>query len=154
MLNIAKLFNSLFGLGLIAIMLAICIIFTPAAFAVSALMPLASTSNITTKLVKETIQPFQISAVTLVDRFKVSEENLTAFLKRWETLGDYMKKQPGFLSAELKKDILSSQDWIMSEKWTSIQAYKQAVSSAEFQALIKDFPGKPNWFAQDLFPSL
>lgn len=153
MFKLARFFNSLFRLGLIAIVLTIWVALTPAVSAVPALMPLASTSNLTTKPVQETSQPFQVSAVTLVDRFKVPEENLTAFLERWGTIGDYMKEQPGFVSAELKKDILSSQDWIMSEKWTSLQAYKKAVSSAEFQALIKDFPGKPNWFAKDLFPS-
>lgn len=91
--------------------------------------------------------------VTLANQFIVSKEQLPSFLDRWAEIGKYMRKQPGFVSAELQKDILNSQEWVMSEQWTSLDAYKRAVSTEAFQSLVQNFPAKATWFAQDLFPS-
>lgn len=93
------------------------------------------------------------AVVTLTDRFKVSKQEKAAFLDRWQQLQNYMQQQPGFISAELKNKPMGSPDWIMSEEWQSVEAYKTAVSQPEFQALVKDFPAKATWFAPDLFPT-
>jgi quinol monooxygenase YgiN len=93
------------------------------------------------------------AVVTLANRFSVSKEQLPDFLERWNAIGTYMKKQPGFVSAALQKDILNTREWVMSEQWKSLESYKKAVSTEQFQALIQDFPGTATWFAQDLFPT-
>lgn len=93
----------------------------------------------------------QEPVVTLTNQFTVSQDQLSEFLDRWSGIGLYMKQQPGFVSAELHKDILNSQEWVMSEQWKSLDAYRRAVSNEEFQTLVKDFPAKATWFAQDLF---
>lgn len=91
--------------------------------------------------------------VTLANQFTVTKAQLPDFLERWGEIGAYMKQKPGFVSAELQKDILNDQEWTMSEQWKSLADYRRAVSTDEFQALLKDFPAKANWLAQDLFPS-
>ncbi len=98
----------------------------------------------------QTSAPGKPSVTRFENRFTVSKDQRSAFLERWDEMGRYLKKQPGFLSAQLKKDI-SENEWLMSEEWESIDSYKRAVSSPDFQALLKDFPGKATWFAQDLF---
>jgi quinol monooxygenase YgiN len=40
-----------------------------------------------------------------------------------------MKQQPGFISAELSMNPIGHPNWVMSEKWESLEAYKAAVST-------------------------
>ena len=98
-------------------------------------------------------QQFPNTIVTLANQFLVSSDQLPEFLDRWKKIGQYMQQQQGFVSAELKKDILNSQEWTMSEQWHSLAEYQKAVSTPEFQALIQDFPGQATWFSRDLFPA-
>ena len=93
----------------------------------------------------------QTNLVTLENRFEVNPEQLQAFLERWNAIGQYMNQQPGFMSAELHKDILSHSRWTMVEQWNSLENYKKAVSLPQFQALIQDFPADASWFAPQLF---
>ena len=88
-----------------------------------------------------------------MDRFEVQPTDLDSFLERWNALNGYMKQQPGFISAELSRNPIGHPNWVMSEKWESLEAYKAAVSSEEFQSLIENFPAKSSWFALELFPS-
>lgn len=97
-------------------------------------------------------QQSQNTVVTLANQFLVSSDQLSEFLDRWKKIGQYMNQQQGFVSAELKKDILNSQEWVMSEQWQSLADYQKAVSTPEFQSLIQDFPGQATWFSRDLFP--
>lgn len=112
-----------------------------------------STSGNAAQTLLAKTQELQQPVVTLANRFMVSKDQLPEFLDRWSEIGQYMRQQSGFVSAELQKDILNPQEWIMSEQWKSLAAYRQAVSNDAFQALVKDFPAKATWFAQDLFPS-
>lgn len=100
-----------------------------------------------------TSQQSQNTVVTLANRFLVSSDQLSDFLDRWKRIGQYMNQQKGFVSAELRKDILNSQEWVMSEQWQSFADYQKAVSTSEFQTLIQDFPGQATWFSRDLFPA-
>jgi quinol monooxygenase YgiN len=95
----------------------------------------------------------QQSVVTLSNRFTVAKTQVPDFLERWEAIGKYMDQQSGFVSAELRRDVLNPQEWIMSEQWKSLGDYRKAISTEQFQTLIQDFPGKATWFAADLFPS-
>ncbi len=103
-------------------------------------------------LVSSQKQP-DTAVVTLANQFVVTKAQLSDFLDRWTAIGEYMKQQPGFVSAELHKDILNPQEWVMSEQWKSLRDYQKAISSETFQSLIQDFPGKATWFANDLFSS-
>jgi quinol monooxygenase YgiN len=95
-------------------------------------------------------QPQQTASVTLVNRFEVASDSVTDFLDRWQAIGRYMKQQPGFITAQLQKDVTGSSEWIMSEQWNSIADYRHAVSTSEFKTLIENFPAKATWFAQNL----
>lgn len=142
---------TIFFSWVIAVSLAILVALTPAKMTAASPMILVN-GNQSLRLALFPNQQ-EKATVTLVNRFEVTQDDITAFLDRWSKIGEYMKQQPGFVAAELKKDILSSKDWIMSEKWSSLDAYKKAIASQEFQALIKDFPAKASWFAPELFPS-
>lgn len=142
---------TIFFSWVIAVSLAILVALTPAKMTAASPMILVN-GNQSLRLALFPNQQ-EKATVTLVNRFEVTQDDITAFLDRWSKIGEYMKQQPGFVAAELKKDILSSKDWIMSEKWSSLDAYKRAIASQEFQALIKDFPAKASWFAPELFPS-
>lgn len=113
----------------------------------------ASSTSIASHTFFAKAQEPQQAVVTLANKFVVSKDQLPEFLDRWSEIGEYMKQQPGFVSAELQKDILNSQEWVMSEEWKSLDAYKRAVSTETFKALVKDFPAKATWFAQNLFPN-
>lgn len=133
---------------MMASLLAIAVVLLPATPSFA-----GSTSGNATQTLSAKTQDLQESVVTLANRFMVSKDQLPEFLDRWSEIGQYMKQQPGFVSAELQKDILNPQEWIMSEQWKSLNAYRRAVSTDAFQALIKDFPAQATWFAQDLFPT-
>jgi quinol monooxygenase YgiN len=142
-----KIFNQ-FSTWIIASLLAIAVglLFAVPAFAISV-------SGSTTPAFLAQTQGSQEPVVTLANQFIVSKDQLPEFLDRWSEIGEYMKQQPGFVSAELQKDILNPQEWIMSEQWKSLTAYRRAISTEAFQALVKEFPAKATWFAQDLFPA-
>ncbi|MDX2244217.1 MAG: antibiotic biosynthesis monooxygenase family protein [Leptolyngbyaceae cyanobacterium bins.302] len=136
---------------LVASAIAIVGVLLPATSASAVFVPVAPVHSGHLLLAKNS--GTQEPLVTLANQFTVAKDQLPDFLDRWSEIGKYMKQQPGFVSAELKKDILNSQEWMMSEQWKSLADYKRAVSTEAFQALVQDFPGKATWFAQDLFPT-
>jgi quinol monooxygenase YgiN len=142
-----KMFNQ-FLTWMIATLLATVIVILPTIPVLA-----GSTSGGAAYTLLANAQASQEPVVTLANQFIVSKDQLPEFLDRWSEIGKYMKQQPGFVSAELQKDILNPQEWVMSEQWKSLDAYRRAISNEAFQALVKDFPAKATWFAQDLFPN-
>lgn len=135
---------------IVTALLAAWIAITPTASA--ALFQREITLSPTTNVTPQSVKTNQAN-ITLVDRFEVQPENLESFQERWSALKNYMKQQPGFISAELSKTPVGSRTWVMSEKWDSLEAYKAAVYTEEFQSLLQNFPAKATWFAPELFPS-
>jgi hypothetical protein len=46
-----------------------------------------------------------VGAVILINKFDVGSEDVDQFLKTWASGAEFMKKQPGFISAQLHRGI-------------------------------------------------
>jgi heme-degrading monooxygenase HmoA len=88
-------------------------------------------------------------AVTLINPFEVPEGREQEALKDWEAAAVYLRQQPGFISTNLHQAVSPGAKFhfINVAKWESAEAFQAAVTSAEFQALIKstveNFPHYP-----------
>lgn len=137
-------------LRIVVLLLTVWVAVTVMAIAVfpSLAVTLATTTNLTSQ------SSYNHQAImTLVDRFEVQAMDVEEFINRWSAINEYMKQKNGFISAELSNKPIGSRNWVMSEKWESLEEYKAAVSTKEFQSLIQKFPAKATWFAPELFSS-
>lgn len=88
-----------------------------------------------------------LANVVLMNPFQIEANQQEVFLKRWNDVASYMKRQPGFVSAQLHKELDGSR-WFNYAEWRSAKDFQNAVQSEEFRKLTKDFPGegKPTLF--------
>jgi len=70
----------------------------------------------------------------------VKPELLDQFLAAWATDGEIMKRQPGFISAQLYQGIAGSGTLIHYTVWESTEHLKQAFNNPEFQAVLEQYP--------------
>ena len=82
----------------------------------------------------------QISPVIVVNRLTVDPKEADQLLKCWAATAAYQKQQPGFISTQLHRGIGGSSVFLNYEVWESVEAYKQAFNSAEFQSNLKGYP--------------
>ncbi len=82
----------------------------------------------------------QAGAVILINTFTVEPEEADQLLEAWATDAAYMKQQPGFISTQLHRGIGGSSVFFNYAVWESVEHFKQAFSSPEFQSKMKDYP--------------
>lgn len=75
-----------------------------------------------------------------INKFNVSPEEVDEFLKAFATTAEVLKKQPGYISAQLHRGIAGSCVFLNYEVWESTEHFKRAVSSPDFQSSIVDLP--------------
>jgi heme-degrading monooxygenase HmoA len=80
------------------------------------------------------------SPVILVNQFIVEPEDSEQFLKLWAEDAAIMKRQPGFISAQMHKGIGSSRVFLNYAVWESVEHFRRAFHNAEFQAKIRTYP--------------
>lgn len=80
--------------------------------------------------------------IVFINKFSVKSEDIDEFIKRWAADAALFKKQPGFISAQLHRGIAGSGVFINYAVWESVSHFKNAVSDADIQARISEYPPK------------
>lgn len=76
----------------------------------------------------------------VINKFNVKPEEVEPFLNVWAADAALMKRQPGFISAQLHRGITGSGVFVNYAVWESAEHLKQAYNNPEFQALIAQYP--------------
>ena len=78
--------------------------------------------------------------VVLINVFKVAPEDAEQLLEAWADDAAFMKRQPGFVSAQLHRGTAGSGTFVNVAEWESAQALGRAFASPEFQRGIGRYP--------------
>jgi hypothetical protein len=88
-------------------------------------------------------------ALVLKMHLTVSPNESPALEESIGAIHSFFLDQPGFIEAELTKE--SREDYELTEEWSSLKSYQDAVRLPGFQQLAKSVPGSSNWRAETLF---
>ena len=80
------------------------------------------------------------SPVVLVNIFAVDANDEDALLEAWASDASWMKKQPGFISAQLHRAIGDSHLFMNYAVWESVDHFRQAFTHPEFRSHIAEYP--------------
>jgi heme-degrading monooxygenase HmoA len=80
------------------------------------------------------------SPVVFFNTFHVAPEEVDAFLDAWRVDGEFMQRQPGYVSTQLHRGIGGSTTFINVAVWESVDAMRAAVTSPEFQNSLANYP--------------
>ncbi|MBV8071555.1 MAG: antibiotic biosynthesis monooxygenase [Acidobacteriaceae bacterium] len=98
------------------------------------------------------------SPVVLVNLFRVAEPDVPALLKAWAHDGEWMKRQPGFISTQLHQAIAGSTVFLNYAVWESVAHFRAAFNNPEFKAALDHYPsstvGSPHLFKRLSIPNL
>jgi heme-degrading monooxygenase HmoA len=78
--------------------------------------------------------------VVLVNLFTLDKADETTFLKAWQNDADFMKRQPGFISAQLHRAIGDSPTYLNYAVWETNADFRAAFSHPEFRAKLSTYP--------------
>jgi heme-degrading monooxygenase HmoA len=82
----------------------------------------------------------EVGPVILINKFNVNPEEADQFLRTWAHDASIMKRQPGFISAQLHRGIAGSGVFINYAVWESIEYFKRAFNNPEFLSNIAEYP--------------
>jgi heme-degrading monooxygenase HmoA len=96
--------------------------------------------------------------IVFFNTFHVAPEEVDAFLDAWKVDGEFMQKQPGFVSTQLHRGIAGSTTFINVAVWESVDAMRAAVASEEFQSSLANYPpssvASPHIFTKVAVPGI
>jgi len=96
--------------------------------------------------------------VVLINRFSVAPEEADLLQKAWAADAQVMRRQPGFISAQLHRGIGGSGEFLNYAVWESVADFKRAFFHPEFRAGLKDYPpstvASPHLFAKVAVPGV
>jgi quinol monooxygenase YgiN len=81
-----------------------------------------------------------VGPVVLVNRFTVKPEEADELLKAWTTDTEVMKRQPGFVSAQLHRGVGDPGEFLNYAVWESVEVFRRAFSNPQFQASLAHYP--------------
>lgn len=83
-----------------------------------------------------------IGPITLINTFVIpSMEAVPAFLTHWEVDASAMKKQPGFIQAQLYRNAgEKSNVFVNAAVWESTAAFRSAQQNPEFRESLRAYP--------------
>jgi quinol monooxygenase YgiN len=70
----------------------------------------------------------------------VNPEDVDRFLKTWTADASIFKQQPGYISAQLHREIAGSGTFINYAVWESSAQLKKALNNIDLQAILSDYP--------------
>lgn len=73
-----------------------------------------------------------ISPIILINTYNVNPDDVDQFLKTWTSRAEIIKKQPGFISAQLHQGISGSSTFINYMVWESSALFKRAFNSIPY----------------------
>ena len=63
--------------------------------------------------------------IVFFNTFHVAPEEVDAFMDAWKVDGEFMKRQPGYISTQLHRGIAGSTTFINVAEWESVAAHEQ-----------------------------
>lgn len=82
----------------------------------------------------------EASPVVLVNVFTLDKADEQTFLQAWKADADFMKRQPGFISAQLHRAIGESPTYLNYAVWESIASFRAAFTHPEFRGTLSAYP--------------
>jgi heme-degrading monooxygenase HmoA len=96
--------------------------------------------------------------VILVNIFTVIPADVDQFLAAWESDANWMKKQPGYISAQLHRGIAGSCLFLNYAVWESVEHFRRAFTNPEFQNALGAYPStasaSPHLFEKISVPNI
>jgi quinol monooxygenase YgiN len=72
-----------------------------------------------------------VGPVIVMIKFNVDPDEVDEFLKEFKSTAEFMKQQPGFISAQLHRGIAGSNTFVNYVVWESVAHFKNAFNKAE-----------------------
>ncbi len=98
------------------------------------------------------------SPVVLVNPFTLDRADEATFLKTWQDDGEFMKRQPGFISTQLHRAIGESPTYLNYAVWESTAHFRAAFTHPEFLAKLSTYPASavasPHLFKKVAVPGI
>jgi heme-degrading monooxygenase HmoA len=82
----------------------------------------------------------EVGPVILINTFRVAPEDVDTLLAAWAADAAYLKRQPGFISAQLHHGIAGSGVFLNHAVWESVEAFRNAFGDPQFQATFARYP--------------
>ena len=100
----------------------------------------------------------EVGPIMMINKFNVEPEQSDEFLKAFAATAEFMKKQPGYISAQLHRGIAGSCTFVNIEVWESADHFKQTVTSPRFRSSITGLPSStimsPHLFKKVAVPGI
>jgi heme-degrading monooxygenase HmoA len=78
--------------------------------------------------------------VLLVNKFDVAADEVDHFMSAWADDARYLKRQPGYISAQLHRGIAGSCVFLNVALWESVAHFRNAFADPEFQQKLDHYP--------------
>ncbi len=99
-----------------------------------------------------------VGPIILINKFNVNLREVDQFLRVWAADAEIMKRQPGFISAQLHRGITGSGVFINYAVWESAELLKRALNNPEFQSTTAEYPASvtvsPHLFEKVAVPGI
>ncbi len=82
----------------------------------------------------------EAGSVVLVNVFTLDKADEQIFLRAWQDDAQFMKRQPGFISAQLHRAIGESPTYFNYAVWESTADFRNAFMHPEFRAKMSAYP--------------
>jgi len=86
------------------------------------------------------LQTNEDGSVVLINVFTIDPADEETLIAAWKRDADFMRAQPGYISAQLHKAIAGSGTFFNYAIWESVESFRNAFTSPEFQKRIGDYP--------------
>jgi quinol monooxygenase YgiN len=100
----------------------------------------------------------EVGPVILINTFWVAPEDADALLAAGPPHAAHLKRQPGFISAQLHRGIGGSGVFCNLAVWESVQAFRDAFADPQFQATFARYPdstvASPHLFQKVAVPGI
>jgi len=98
------------------------------------------------------------SPVVLVNVFTLDKADEQTFLKAWQDDAVFMKRQPGFISTQLRRAIGESPTYLNYAVWESTADFRAAFTHPEFRTKLSHYPSSavasPHLFQKVAVPNV
>jgi heme-degrading monooxygenase HmoA len=99
-----------------------------------------------------------VAPVILINKFSMKAEDIDEFLRAWTASAAIMKRQPGYISAQLHRGIGGSSVFVNYAIWESTEHFKKAFNNPEFQSSLEELPASvvafPHLFKKVAVPGI
>ena len=81
-----------------------------------------------------------VAPIVLINTFSVSPDEADRLVEVWAADAAYFQAQPGFISTQLHRGIGGSCTFLNYAVWESVDHFRRAFSSPQFQSLLARYP--------------